>query len=121
MLSSVGDMIEAISEAWSEIGNRNVPFGSSASSVNEVTSTLFSLRFASAASTPDLIAGKTTADWPTMFSQSGDAANFTHCQAASWFFEPTQIESARPLNMVLRPADPFGSGAKPTENLGFVR
>src|SRR3954470_18107615 len=68
---------------------------------------------------PDLIAGKTTPVPPTMSSQVFDAANLTHCQASSWCFVPVQIESARPLNMLLRPAGPFGSGAQPTLNFEF--
>ena len=37
-----------------------------------------------------------------MFWQSGDPRNSTHFAAAGLFFEPTQMESARPLYMLAR-------------------
>ena len=44
-----------------------------------------------------------------MFWQSAEPRNLTHFQAFAWFFEPAQIESARPLYMLARcPIGPIG-------------
>ena len=44
--------------------------------------------------------------------QSGEPRNSTHLAAAGLFFEPTQMESARPLYMLARlPLGPTGVGA----------
>ena len=49
-----------------------------------------------------------------MFWQSGEPRNSTHLAAAGLFFEPTQMESARPLYMLARlPLGPAGVGATP--------
>ena len=49
-----------------------------------------------------------------MFWQSADPRNLTHFHAAAWFFDPLQMESARPLYMLARwPTGPIGVGAMP--------
>ena len=79
-----------------------------------MTSTPLALNAASALSVAAGIAGKTTPFSPTMFWQSGEPRNSTHFAAAGLFFEPTQMESARPLYMLARlPLGPAGVGATP--------
>jgi hypothetical protein len=58
------------------------------------------------------MAGKTTPFSPTMFWHSGEPRYSTHFAAAGLLSDPTQTESARPLNMLARlPLGPIGVGA----------
>src|SRR6476619_723868 len=103
-------MMPSICEAWSVIGKRNVVLSLTCTR-KELTSTPLALNAASALSVEVLTAGKTTAFVATMSWQSAEPRNSTHLAAAGLFFEPTQMESAKPLYMLERlPLGPTGVG-----------
>src|SRR5690349_1092050 len=106
-------MMPSISEAWSVIGNRKVVLSLRWIKKASVLRPL--VLKADCAFTVDVFtAGNTTALEATMSWQSAEPRNSTHFAAAGLFFEPTQIESARPLNMLERlPSGPTGVGTVP--------
>ena len=104
-------MMPSICDAWSVIGNKKV-VSSLRCTVKAETSTPLALNAAVALSVAAGMAGKTTPFSPTMFWQSGEPRYSTHFAAAGLLSDPTQIESARPLNMLARlPLGPIGVGA----------
>ncbi len=95
------------------IGNRNV-VPSLTWIRKESVLTPLALNAAAALSVEVVIAGNTTPFSPTTSWHAAEPRYSTHLAAAGLFFEPTQIESARPLYMLDRlPFGPTGVGAVP--------
>src|ERR671920_318521 len=112
--SMAGSMMPLTLAVLSVMGYRNVVL-SLTCSVNAVTSTPLALKASAALSEDALSAGNTTALEATTSWQSADARYSTHLMAASFFWVPAQMESARPLNIDARsPSGPTGVGAMPT-------